>query len=87
MQPVKVLASLCLAVVVGIFLIGPAFSSPLPVKELLSNQSLAKAPEKEAVEFPVLTEAGTPVASFRVENFQENWQVVEVGGELPGGRA
>lgn len=150
MQPVKVLASLCLAVVVGIFLIGPAFSSPLPVKELLSKQSLAKAPEKEAVEaaimkgkpldflvrhkdelgrseligvaspaelatgepfkvfvpnaavvqalienkpitpllecchyyweFPVLTEAGTPVASFRVENFQENWQVVEVGG-------
>lgn len=124
----------------------------LPIKELLSNQSLAKAPEKEAVqaaiergrpldflvrhkgelgrdalvgvaspaelaagepfkvfvsnaavvqalienkpvipliercryywEVPVLAQTGTPVASFRVENFQGEWQVVEIGGSF-----
>ncbi|RPF46863.1 hypothetical protein EDD75_1124 [Thermodesulfitimonas autotrophica] len=127
-------------------------TKPLPIKELLSNQSLAKAPEKEAVqaaiergrpldflvrhkgelgrdalvgvaspaeltagepfkvfissaavvqalienkpvipliercryywEVPVFAQTGTPVASFRVENFQGEWQVVEVGGSF-----
>lgn len=152
MQLPKVLAGLCFTIIAGLFLIIPAFAGPLSVKELLANQSLAKAPEKEAVEaaiakgkpldfivrhkgelgrselfeiaspaelatgepfkvfipnaaiiqalienkpitpllgycdyyweFPVLTRAGTPVASFRVEKFQENWQVVEVGGNF-----
>lgn len=127
-------------------------TKPLPIKELLLNQSLAKAPEKEAVqaaiergrpldflvrhkgelgrdalvgvaspaeltagepfkvfisnaavvqalienkpvipliercryywEVPVFAQTGTPVASFRVENFQGEWQVVEVGGSF-----
>lgn len=152
MQVLGTLVNFCLMAILGLFLVVPGSFASLPVKELLSSQSLSQAPEMEAVqsaikkgkpldflvrhradlgrkglaevnspedlvpgepfkvflpdealvqalsgnkslipviercryywEVPVSTKAGVPVASFRLEKFQEEWQVVEIGGSF-----
>ncbi len=54
------------------------------VQALSGNKSLIPVIERCHYywEVPVSTKAGVPVASFRVEKFQGEWQVVEIGGSF-----